>query len=305
MAFPGGLRVFYEAVQAGSIRAAGDKLNLAASSVSRQIQLLEHQLGAQLLDRSAAGVQATDAGRRVAEFAKTVLLDYDSLCADISERRGARTGFIRIAAVESTVAEPVVSTLTRFRQQAPGVAFQLRMLPAPEVVEAVKRGEADLGVTFCAPPDTQLSVLARFPEPVVLAVAPSHPWALRARGAPAAPVALQALPGVALALPEASFGVRRLLDAALQAADVSLRPALVSDSFEALRAFARQGAGAAVLPRQAMAAEQRAGLLTELRLATPALNSSTADVVVLRARRPARLLKRFVDELQRAASLAA
>ncbi len=106
--------------------------------------------------------------------------------------------------------------------------------------------------------------------------------------------------GVALALPETSFGVRQLLDAVLQAADVSLRPALVSDSFEALRAFARQGAGAAVLPRQAMAAEQRAGLLTELRLAAPTLNNSTADVVVLRARRPARLLKRFFDDLQRA-----
>jgi DNA-binding transcriptional LysR family regulator len=188
----------------------------------------------------------------------------------------------------------VVSTITRFRQHAPGVAFQLRMLPAPEVVAAVQRGEVDLGVTFCAQPDTALSVLTRFPEPVVLAVAPTHPWAQRG------PVALQDLRGVALALPETSFGVRQLLDAALQAADVALRPALVSDSFEALRAFARQGAGAAVLPRQAVAAERRAGLLAELRLAAPTLNGSTADVVVLRARRPSRLLKRFFDDLQRA-----
>lgn len=295
MSFPGGLRVFYAAVQAGSIRAASETLLLAPSSISRQIALLEHQLGAQLLARSATGVTLTDAGRMVAEFARTVLLDYDSLCADISERRGAKTGFIRVAAVESTVAEPVVTAIAGFRARWPGVNFQLRMLPAPAVVEAVKRGDVDVGVTFCGQPDTDLLFLARFPEPVVLAFAPGHPLASRTA------LALADLRAVPLAVPEASFGVRRLLDAQFQAADIPLRPALVSDSFEALRGFARHGAGGAVLPRQALATERRAGLLTEVRLLDPALNAGTADVITLRGRQPNRMLKRFLETVQRLA----
>jgi DNA-binding transcriptional LysR family regulator len=130
MLFPGSLRAFYEAVRAGSIRAASDNLSLAPSTVSRQIQLLEHQIGAQLFDRSAAGVVPNYAGKLVAEYARTVLLDYDSLRADINDLKGVRRGFIRIAAVESTISERAVVAIVNFRSKFDGVSFQLRMLPA-------------------------------------------------------------------------------------------------------------------------------------------------------------------------------
>jgi DNA-binding transcriptional LysR family regulator len=295
MSFPGGLRAFYEAIRVGSIRGASEKLELAPSSVSRQIQLLEHEMGAQLFDRSAAGVLPTHAGRLVAEFARSVLLDYDSLRSDINERRGLRTGLIRIAAVESTISARVVAAITAFRARFPGVNFQLKMLPAPKVIEVIKRGEVDLGVTFCAPPDTELSFLARFAEPVVLALSPNHEWANR--GA----VSLAELRHLALGMPEPSFGVRRLFDAALQAQGLSLQAALTSDSFEALRAFARQGAGGAILPRLAIEAERKAGLLTMLTLDEDSLAHTTADVIALRERRPSRLLRLFIEDMQKVA----
>jgi DNA-binding transcriptional LysR family regulator len=295
MSFPGGLRAFYEAIRAGSIRGASETLELAPSSVSRQIQLLEHEMGAQLFDRSAAGVVPTHAGRMVAEFARAVLLDYDSLRSDINERRGVRTGLIRIAAVESTISERVVSAITKFRERFPGVNFQLRMLPAAKVIEAIKRGEVDIGVTFCAPPDTELIFHARFAEPVVLAISPGHPWADRSA------VPLAELKHIALGMPELSFGVRRLFDAALQAQGLTLRPALTSDSFEALRGFARQGSGGSILPRLTIETDRKAGLLKMLSLSDDMLNNTTADVIALRSRKPARLLRLFIDEMQKVA----
>ena len=295
MSFPGGLRAFYEAIRVGSIRGASEKLELAPSSVSRQIQLLEHEMGAQLFDRSAAGVVPTHAGRMVAEFARSVLLDYDSLRSDINERRGLRTGFIRIAAVESTISERVVTAITKFREHFPGVIFQLKMLPAPKVIEVIKRGEVDIGVTFCAPPDTELTFLARFVEPVVLAISPNHAWADRSAAS------LAELKHIALGMPEPSFGVRRLFDAALQAQGLSLQPALTSDSFEALRGFARQGGGGSILPRLSIETERKAGLLKMLTLDDDGLNHTTADVIALRSRQPARLLRLFIEEMQKVA----
>ncbi len=295
MSFPGGLRAFYEAIRVGSIRGASEKLELAPSSVSRQIQLLEHEMGAQLFDRSAAGVAPTHAGRMVAEFARTVLLDYDSLRSDINERRGVRTGFIRIAAVESTISERVVSAITKFRERFPGVNFQLKMLPAPKVIEVIKRGEVDIGVTFCAPPDTELIFHARFVEPIVLAISPGHAWADRNA------VPLAELKHIALGVPEPSFGVRRLLDAALQAQGLTLQPALTSDSFEALRGFARQGGGGSILPRLSIETERKAGLLKFLALGDDGLNNTTADVIALRSRQPARLLRLFIEEMRKIA----
>lgn len=289
------LRAFHEAVRTGSIRGASDSLGLAPSSVSRQVQLLEHQMGAPLLDRSANGVVPTHAGRLVADFARSVLLDYDGLRSDINERRGIRKGFVRMAAVESTISERAVSAIASFRQRFPEVSFQLKMLPAGKVIEAVKLGETDVGLTFCAPPDTSLTLLARFSEPVVVAVSPNHDWAhLKS-------VSLQDLTTIPMAMPEQTFGVRRIVDAAAQSAGIDLTPALSSDSFEALRGFARLGAGGAILPRLSIEADRKAGILRSIRIDVPSLNDTTADVIVLKSRRPGRLLKLFFDEMHRVA----
>lgn len=290
------LRAFKEAVRAGSIRGASDRLGLAPSSVSRQIQLLEHQMGAPLLDRSASGVVPTHAGRLVADFAQAVLHDFDSLRSDVNERRGIRRGFVRIAAVESTISARAVAAIAAFRLRFPEVSFQIRMLPAGRVIEAVKTGEVDVGVTFCAPPDTSLTLLARFPEPVVVAVSSQHDWAHRKT------VSLHELVRIPLAMPELSFGVRRRFDAVAQAAGVELLPALASDSFEALRGFARLGAGGAILPRLSIEAERKAGILQALKIEDPSLNETTADVITLKSRRPSRLLKLFFEEFQRVVS---
>jgi DNA-binding transcriptional LysR family regulator len=295
MLFPGSLRAFYEAVRAGSIRAASDNLSLAPSTVSRQIQLLEHQIGAQLFDRSAAGVVPNYAGKLVAEYARTVLLDYDSLRADINDLKGVRRGFIRIAAVESTISERAVVAIAGFRSKFEGVSFQLRMCPAPKVIEAVKLGEVDVGLAFCAGPDTELRFLARFSEPIVLALSPDHPLAA------AESVTLADLKTLPLAMPEPSFGVRQILDRAAQAAGIKLTPVLSTDSFEALRGFARQGAGGALLPRLSIAIDQTLGRLKAVVIDDRALNETTVDIIALGSRRPSRLLKLFLDELQRVA----
>lgn len=290
------LRAFNEAVRAGSIRGASDSLGLAPSSVSRQIQLLEHQMGAALFDRSASGVVPTHAGRLVADFAKAVLHDFDSLRSDVNERRGIRRGFLRIAAVESTISARAVAAIAAFQVRFPDVSFQLRMLPAGRVIEVVKTGEVDVGVTFCAPPDTSLTLLARFLEPVVVAVSPHHEWAHRNS------VSLPELSRIPLAMPELSFGVRRIFDTAAQAAGVELLPAMSSDSFEALRGFARLGAGGAVLPKLSIEAERKAGILLALKIDEPSLNNTTADVIALKSRRPSRLLRLFFEEFQRVVS---
>jgi molybdate transport repressor ModE-like protein len=79
------LRALYETRRTGSIRKAGEELGLAASSVSRHIRTLERQFGPRLLDRSAKGVALTYAGERVAEYARSVLNDYESLKVDLDD----------------------------------------------------------------------------------------------------------------------------------------------------------------------------------------------------------------------------
>ena len=73
----GGLSVetafkYFEAViELGSIRKAAERLHISASSISRQIQKLEHHYGVPLLVRQAQGVRLTPAGELAARYVQS------------------------------------------------------------------------------------------------------------------------------------------------------------------------------------------------------------------------------------------
>jgi DNA-binding transcriptional LysR family regulator len=289
--FPGSLRVFYEAVTTGSIRRASDILGLAPSSVSRQIAILEREMGTALLERSVGGVTPTHAGRMVADYARSVILDYDSLRADLNDLRGKRRGLIRIAVVEIMICESSGEAIRAFRVTNPDVSFQVQMLSAARVSEAVQRGECDVGITFCQPPHPDINVAARVVDPIVLVVPPRHPFG------DAAVVPVEAMQVLPLALLEADLGVRRLADQVAHEAGFKLQPVLRSDSVEALRHFVRNGVGAALLTRRAVKRDEDEGRLHSLDIDHPLFQTSTIDVITLRSRRSSRLLRSFVDGL--------
>lgn len=283
------LRAFDEAARAGSIRKASETLGVAPSSVSRSIALLEREMGTQLLARSAGGVTLTHAGQLVADYARGVLLDYDSLRSDLDDMRGTQRRLLRLVLVESVASYGPIRAVAKFIGKYGAVSFDLRLLPAPAVIDAVINDRCDVGVAFCADPAPELAVLARIAEPIVLAVPAAH------RGT--SPVDLRSLAGWRVGVPDTSFGVRRILDRACSREGIQISPVLSSNVFETLRDFVRCGAGAAVLPMRAVARQARAGEMQMLPFADPAFRDTTLDVIVLRKRRLPRVVRAFADIL--------
>jgi DNA-binding transcriptional LysR family regulator len=289
--FPDNLRTFNETVRAGSIRGAADALGVAPSSVSRQIAMLERRVGTALFERRPRGVVLTHAGRLVSEYAHTVLIDFDTLRTDLDDVRGSQRRLLRIALVESAAGFGLVGAVARFRRTFPAVSFQIRLMPAPQVIEAVRRDQCDIGIAFCPEPDPRTLTLASLAEPIVLVVDAGHPLAS------CAAVEIGALEDLALALPDVEFGVRQILDRAAAAHGFRLTPVLSSNVFETLRDFVRCGAGAAVLPRRAAPRDGRAGGLTAIPIAGAEFLDATIDVLVLRKRRLPRVVKAFAETL--------
>lgn len=293
--FPGELRAFHIVAQTGSIRKASEVLNIAPSSVSRKVALLEHQIGTTLLERTANGVVLTHAGTLVAEYARTVVLDYETLRADLNDRRGSRRKLISLAVVESSVFECLLNSVAAFRSRFDTVSFRLTMMPAPHVVEEVRRGECDVGLTFCCPPRSDVVIMAQISEPIVLAAPNGH------RLAGGEPVTLESLRDVPLALPDLSFGVRRIVDQACHDVGLgtALNPAFTSNSFEAIRNFVRCGAGVAVLPQRAVLRESLIGNIRMIPIEHASFKSTTIDVVTLGKRRIPRVVDEFIRDLVR------
>jgi DNA-binding transcriptional LysR family regulator len=294
---PGALRIFYETVRLGSIRKAGLELGLASSSVSRQIALLERQIGTQLFTRTARGMEVNHAGELVAEFARTVVLDYDALKEDIDDYHGGRRAHLRIATVESLVGAGPSAAIAEFGRTFPRVTYELFRMPSPQVVEAVLAADVDMGLTYAPEPNAKLRTLARISEPLLLLMPDTD-----GNGGGAAEqrseVTLDALAGLRLALPSADFGMRRLIDQAAGHAGLAFETILESDSFETLRTFVADGGGATVLPSRALAGKDNSRI-SAFEIADERLETKTIDLVVLGKRRLSRVMRLFVETLRK------
>lgn len=293
--FPSELRAFYAVAQSGSIRKASELLDIAPSSVSRKIALLEQQIGTVLLERTSTGVRLTHAGSQVAEYARSVVFDYDTLRADLNDARGSRRKLVRIEMVESIVSGGLVEAVAAFREKFDAVSFRLTMVPAPQVIEDVQRGECEVGLTFCCPPHADIVRLASIPEPIILVVPVDHALAHAGKAS------LSDLEGLRLALPDVTFGVRRTFDRAIQEAGLmdAVAPVVTSNSFEALRDFVRCGAGVAILPYRAILRESTHKWLKSVPIDHPSFINTTVDVIALRKHRPPRIVNSFIELLVR------
>lgn len=141
------LRLFLVVLEEGSLRRAAVRLNISQSSITRQLQSLEHDLGGRVLERTSAGVRPTNGGHALAEKAKILLSDYDSSMAEVRRLVRGESDRLRIGYVASAVQEYLGPALTVLRLAYPKLKVKMLDLTPSEMIIALKRGEIDLALT--------------------------------------------------------------------------------------------------------------------------------------------------------------
>ncbi|HET9102549.1 MAG TPA: LysR family transcriptional regulator [Solirubrobacteraceae bacterium] len=150
------LRYFVAVAESRSFSRAAEQLLVAQSAVSRQVRQLERELGVQLLARSTHDVQLTAAGAAVWERGTVLLRDADGLW-DVAHGFAAGVrGSLAIGYSISLGYETAPALIGAVRQRLPEITIAATVLPSPGLVEAVVRGEVDLGLARCALPDVRL-----------------------------------------------------------------------------------------------------------------------------------------------------
>lgn len=287
------LRYFDEIVRAGSIRLAAERLRIAPSAISRQVRNLELDLGAPLLERHARGVALTSAGEIYARYARAALMEHDRVGTEIDDLKGLRRGHIRICTAEGIVAE-LMENICDFRLRYPGVTFQVVVVGSEQILPIVRAGDADLGIAYTAKYEAGIRFASRRRAPVHAVLTKAHPLARAKR------LALAATLDHPIAIPDKTFGVRRLLDAQCQQARLQMRPVLEANSIDALRGFARAGGGITYLPLVTIRRDLERDLLVAVPLADRHLGKGTLDFCVLEGRKLPSAAATFLAHLQRA-----
>ena len=162
------IRAFLVVAEEGSINRAAERLRMSQSSLSRQIQGLEHEIGGELLERTSSGISLTPGGLALQARMKTLLADYDRSVMEVRRIVRGEQKTLRIGYMLSAAKEYLDAPLKRVRAAHPDIALKLLDLSPGEQIAALRAAEIDVAFT-----DESAEVLARDFYTRVLTTIPS------------------------------------------------------------------------------------------------------------------------------------
>lgn len=253
------LALFVRTVEAGSLSKAAEQSHIALAAASRRIALMEHRYGVKLLYRSSQGVEPTPAGKALVFHARRMLEQAEHLQADLSDySRGVR-GHVRLQASTSVITQYLPRDLAAFAASFPDVKVELEERRSPQIVQAVRDGNADIGIVM---EDAALEGLTRYEyrrHHLVAIVPKNHPVRKRS-------VAFVELLDHDFVGLDGSAAMTRLIAWAATEAGKPLRLRMQVQSFEAVSELVQAGMGIGLLPEAAAAKVVQAMGLRIIRL---------------------------------------
>ncbi|HTR41135.1 MAG TPA: LysR family transcriptional regulator [Pseudomonadales bacterium] len=142
------LRLFLVVLEEGSLRRAADRLRISQSAITRQMQSLELDLGGRVLERTSAGVRPTNGGHALAERAKSLLADYDSIMAEVRRLVRGESERLRVGYIASAVQEYLGPALAMLRRAYPRLKVKMLDQTPGEMIIALRQGKIDLALTL-------------------------------------------------------------------------------------------------------------------------------------------------------------
>lgn len=274
---PRQLKTFLAVARHCNFTRAASEANLAQSSLSDQIQVLEEELGVQLFERSRQRVTLTPAGDTLKAYAEEILALNDEAKAAIRAAAGLGGQSLTIGTLETIAAEKLAPFLSRFRESHADIGLTLKIGGSGELQRRLEDGSIDIAFTFDrGERDERFMTRLVSREPLVLI-------ASRNNGA-TSPESLADLSHLPFIATETGCVYRRLFDTAFTEAGIAA-PDIVTqaDSIQTIIRLVASGAGYGLVPRLAAAPAAERGDVVEL--SWPGDTPTTSLVMLWRRRR--------------------
>ena len=171
------LRYFTAVFEERSISRAAELLLISQPALTRQIRLLEREVGAALFDRVPTGVRPTPAGTALHAHALAVLRLADA-SREVARSAGPVGEQVEIGLPAGMPPAWLRDALARVRGQVPDALVVFADLGSAEQLRMLRAGRLDIALIHDTPPDTLAHQLL-FEQPFGVAVRPGHPLAGR------------------------------------------------------------------------------------------------------------------------------
>ncbi len=169
------LNCFVAVAEELSFSRAATRLNMTQPPLTRQIQMLEHQVGATLLVRSTRSVSLTAAGRTFLIEAKQIIDLANSASEKARKTEAGELGHLTISFVSCAIYQNLPSLINQIEQLQSSVSISLREMPTAHQLEALRLRQVDLAVVRKSPLPQGISSRLLLKEKFVLAMPASHP----------------------------------------------------------------------------------------------------------------------------------
>lgn len=172
------LRNFLQLSETLNYRRTAENILIAQPALSRQIRILEEEIGAELFSRTKRSVELTEAGRFFKTEVKCIIQQLDEIVRCTAEIHRGEAGTLRIGHASSSMHAVLPQILVTFRERFPNLKTLLIEASNRFEIDALRNRDIDLGFApnIIVPPDFDSCVIYR--ENFVLILPENHPLSI-------------------------------------------------------------------------------------------------------------------------------
>ncbi len=283
------LEIIRAIAETGSFTAAGQKLHVSQSAISRQILLLEEELKEPMFLRIGRRIRITPAGEDLLQLGHRVFQDLKDTIAGITDSQEVLRGQIRLLGGMTVCLYVFPALLTELKRQHPDVEPKLVTGSSERCLAHLRAGTGDLAFLTLPVDQPDLVTVPVMQEELLVATAAKHPLSRKRKVLP------QDLVRQPFVLFESGSNTRRVIDEFFVTARIEPEIVMDTENVEIIKAMVRNGIGISIIPYQAAARDVASGHLFCARIEGRSLLRETGWVYPKMSRTP-----RAVQEVIRA-----
>ena len=278
------LEYFVRDAELGSFTRAALALNIAQPALSRQVRLLEVELRQNLLTRNGRGALPTEAGKLLLAHGRGILHQVERAREELGRVRGSLAGRVAVGLPTSLARVLTVPLIRAFRAELPDATLSITEGLSLPMQESLMVGRLDIAVLYNTKPTAEIDITPLLEEDLLLVQ--RRPIGL-AEDPPPGPITLRELAQLPLVIPTRPNAIRMHVESELASIGCRLNIALEIDGVSAILDLVADGAGSAVLSRNAVSSSIRPSAFSVRSITAPVLRTKVS--VATSSRRPATL----------------